>query len=438
MQIAPVVHRFLGCLAIAWLVGAIPAGAQIVFQVDSTLDEIDDDLLDGICHTDSGTCSLRAAIMQANLATGAGATILLPAGTYGLTRPIVGSDGPDSGDLNLTTPTAGNPPISIVGAGPAVTVIDANQQYRVIDVAAGRTALLSGVRISGGLTPGSGGGIISFGSLILHACSIDENVAGTFGGGIAAYGPLSLIESTVSANTSINFAGGGIFASSVEMTGSTISGNQALAGHGGGLVVSGGPLRASSSTISGNSAAQDAGGIMFASSVGSADLYNVSIVFNRGDSDGNLTGVSGGVWVGFTSVFSVRNSLIAGNTLVGSALDNDCFGTIGSYGRNLFGTDDACTILAVTGSWTLLDSLDGIGPLAMNGGGTATHALLPGSNAIDGGDPELGCIDGEGPIATDQRGAPRTFGDACDLGAYESGTLFLDDFESGDLSAWVS
>ncbi len=53
-----------------------------------------------------------------------------------------------------------------------------------------------------------------------------------------------------------------------------------------------------------------------------------------------------------------------------------------------------------------------IGPLADNGGSTQTHALLPGSPAIDAGDP-ANCP------TIDQRGITRPQGAGCDIGAYE-------------------
>ena len=62
--------------------------------------------------------------------------------------------------------------------------------------------------------------------------------------------------------------------------------------------------------------------------------------------------------------------------------------------------------------------------LAFNGGATQTHALVPGSPAIDAGDAV--CTDANGnPLLTDQRGKPRTIdgnGDGtarCDIGAFE-------------------
>ena len=52
-----------------------------------------------------------------------------------------------------------------------------------------------------------------------------------------------------------------------------------------------------------------------------------------------------------------------------------------------------------------------IGPLADNGGDTLTHALLPGSPAINAGMTDL---------TTDQRGELRPFGVEDDIGAYEA------------------
>jgi hypothetical protein len=63
-----------------------------------------------------------------------------------------------------------------------------------------------------------------------------------------------------------------------------------------------------------------------------------------------------------------------------------------------------------------------LGPLQNNGGPTQTQALLPGSPAIDAGNPS-GCTDGLGHLLkTDQRGMPRPDTEdksGCDMGAYE-------------------
>jgi hypothetical protein len=62
-----------------------------------------------------------------------------------------------------------------------------------------------------------------------------------------------------------------------------------------------------------------------------------------------------------------------------------------------------------------------LGPLANNGGPTLTHALVPGSPAINAGDPAA--MSGEGGVPQfDQRGAPftRVHGGRIDIGAFES------------------
>ena len=106
------------------------------------------------------------------------------------------------------------------------------------------------------------------------------------------------------------------------------------------------------------------------------------------------------------------------NTIVASQpAGGDCGGTGMriSQGHNL-DSDGTCIIGGAIGDITDPDPL--LGPLQDNGGPTETHALLPGSPAIDAGD------DATCPVA-DQRGVPRPpekDGDttSCDIGAYET------------------
>src|SRR5262249_46089980 len=85
----------------------------------------------------------------------------------------------------------------------------------------------------------------------------------------------------------------------------------------------------------------------------------------------------------------------------------------------------------------LLDALAG------NGGATQTHALLPGSPAIDAGDP-AGCTDASGAaLLNDQRGQERTQdGDGngtatCDIGAYEPPAIvYRNDFQGATGAEW--
>jgi hypothetical protein len=68
-------------------------------------------------------------------------------------------------------------------------------------------------------------------------------------------------------------------------------------------------------------------------------------------------------------------------------------------------------------SWGYLNSLSLVGPLQNNGGPTQTHALLPGSNAIDTG--AYTYCAGWPIYNLDQRGVSRPQGSQCDVGAFE-------------------
>ena len=96
----------------------------------------------------------------------------------------------------------------------------------------------------------------------------------------------------------------------------------------------------------------------------------------------------------------------------------DCSGAINSGGNNILYNTSSCT---VNGSATLVEPM--LGPLAYNSGPTLNHALLPGSPAIDAGNPG-GCTNNLGGIlTTDQRGLTRPVNGSsavrCDIGAFE-------------------
>ncbi|MEO8197738.1 MAG: choice-of-anchor Q domain-containing protein [Thermoanaerobaculia bacterium] len=437
--------------------------------MNSTLDQIDDDTGDGVCHTAAGTCTLRAAVMQANTISGAGATIVLPAGLYLLTRPVAGANGPDNGDLNLTTP-ADSAFIAIVGAGAATTIIDAQQIDRVLEVEAYRHASLSGLTLRNGKGAYNGGGIRNEGTLSLEGVVVTA-CSGRDGGGIASSGPLSVSRSRIEGNSAItppmeyggdgggiftngglvlvdstvsgNFAdvsGGGVLAyGAAEVLRSTIAGNAADLGGGFRVFAS---LFVTNSTISSNDSRSDGGGIWTFS--GNINVYNSTIVANQADSDVDFDGTGAGVFVGTNATFNIRNSVFAANYLSQSPVYDDCRGEIGAYGVNAFwNVAPQCAITQPDGGSTfLISSLTEIGPLQSNGGLTQTHALVAASAMIDGADPFNGCRDKSfNLIPIDQRGGPRVVGARCDLGAFEvgalpAGTIFSDGFETGDLWSW--
>ncbi|MEP7358155.1 MAG: choice-of-anchor Q domain-containing protein [Anaerolineales bacterium] len=420
---------FVTLLALAVLRApqTIAAPADVTFTVDTSADLIDADTTNGTCLP--GSCSLRAAIMQANVLQGPGVTIIVPSGTYTLTRPQAGANGADNGDLNLLAPPSGsNTIITISGAGAGTTRVNANKIDRVLSVEALRTAVISGVTLSNGyrvinsgsVIPKSGGGVYNDGNLTIIDSVIEGSESNGRGGGIFTLGTLDLRRSTLRSN--IASGGGGLYVQegTAVIRDSTLSGNHA--DDGGGILINTSSetqaLIVVNSTISGNYADTNGGGIYNAATT---FVYNTSVIDNDADHDHDeLGGIGGGVLAYPGSRFVVVNTLIARNTAISGVNDNDCDGTLELYGWNLLGTlDDGCSFTGNGISARGLVSLNSIGPLHDNGGPTQTNALLAGSEAIDSTYP-LGCTnETDAPLTTDQRGAARGVGTACDIGAFE-------------------
>ena len=122
----------------------------------------------------------------------------------------------------------------------------------------------------------------------------------------------------------------------------------------------------------------------------------------------------GGIYNGQNGTAKLKNSIVANN-------GEDCSGTMTSNGYNL-SSDSTCNF---NGPGDMNNINPNLGPLQNNGGPTQTQALLPGSPAIDAGNPS-GCTDNTGKLLkTDQRGMPRPDKEdtgGCDMGAYESQT----------------
>lgn len=428
------------------LLCSLRAQAQVVFNVDSTLDEVDSNINDGICQTAAGTCTLRAAIMQANPLSGVGATIVLPAGNFLLSRDS-GLGNEDSwGDLDLEPPPvlgAGSPSITIRGASATLTTIDASRRFRVLQVKPGREAAISDLTIRGGFSPTQqGGGIFNSGFLTIMRSRITDNeglVGGAvyndrvlfvldstisrnraeFGGGLLNDSIMTIDRSTVAENIAsefkIDFGGGGVYSNGqTTIRNSLISNNSARSNGGGISYNSAFQSTLTNTTVAGNLANTNGGGVYVA--LGTVNLNNVSVISNDADHDRDQAGgIGGGVFVVPGAVLGLRNSLIAENTVLGF-FDDDCKGVLTGYGRNMLRTTQGCSsnlaaLSLITGA--------SVGPLQNNGGPTLTHALLAGSQAIDASLTSDPCQDQNGLLSTDQRGLPRVVGVRCDIGAFE-------------------
>ena len=103
---------------------------------------------------------------------------------------------------------------------------------------------------------------------------------------------------------------------------------------------------------------------------------------------------------GLGGTLEIANSVVSGNSADLVEHEVDLRGEPTSGGHNLIGwsSDPADFPTVAEGGTNVLDATPELGPLADNGGPTLTHALLPGSPAIDAGFSSL---------ATDQRGVSR-------------------------------
>jgi hypothetical protein len=150
------------------------------------------------------------------------------------------------------------------------------------------------------------------------------------------------------------------------------------------------------STLSGNGVAVTNYDNVFTTSISNCTLNESSV--NTGD------------------IFNATGVLTIDNTVLkvgpsGHSIVN--FGTVTSLGYNL-SSDDGGGYLNGPGDQINIDPM--LGPLQDNGGPTFTHELLPGSPAIDAGDPNFAP-----PPYYDQRGPgfDRVRGVRIDVGSFE-------------------
>jgi hypothetical protein len=366
--------------------------------------------------------------------------------------------------------------LTMNGPGANALVVDGGVVDRVIDQTAYGTLTLSGLTIgygaafdygSGGCisaistldvrdaivkscemygtTNGVGGGI-SAARLVLTRSTVSGNFAmgqlNASGGGIAVAGDFTMRDSDVTGNRAVTTydhiepkaesRAGGILASrggSVTISGSTISGNVAgnaslkLPGYFGGIAMYGAygaPALIENTTITGNSAASVNGGL-YATRI--VRLVNSTIAFNIGETGAGYLGpFSAGVHVD-APWLDLSSTIVANNATTGSL--DDLSGSAEVIGANALVR--VATIPMPADTLTDDPMLAGLG---FNGGPTPTHALLPGSPAIDRGNNDAG-------LANDQRGVgfARVAGAGADIGAYEvqaagpADPIFADGFD---------
>ncbi|MEA5417610.1 CHAT domain-containing protein [Spirulina sp. CCNP1310] len=320
--------------------------------------------------------------------------------------------------------------LTIDGNGSTVSGNNASGVFNI--TLPGSTTTFQNITITEGSSSISGGGIRNLGNATVINSTISNNYSTDSGGGIRNNGMLTVINSTISGN-SAQYDGGGIDTGSVTLINSTISGNSSTNASGGGIYSNsggtitnstvannwasekGGGIRSfgavtlTNSTISNNSAGIEGGGI---SSAGGVTLANSTIAFN------NATSIGGGLALANNNTHTFTNSIIANNTAptgpdISVINGTHTFNISHSLILSTAGmTGSGIPTNGVNGNIVGLDPL--LGPLANNGGPTQTHALLPGSPALNSGD------NASTIVTVDQRGNPRIVYGRVDMGAYEA------------------
>jgi CSLREA domain-containing protein len=400
------------------------------------------DTNDGACDAD---CSLREAI---NTLPANGGAVLIPAGTY-LISGANGDNAGNSGDLDLPKGAF------LYGAGAASTVLQSDASSdRILDIDpagldAGPTVGVFDLTLTGGnsgfgdggcvRTPNQSTGPAGVGLpneyLVINRSVISNCRSSLNGGAIASPGsPMHIVDSTVTGNIAASSGGGITFSQAASVPDargvierSTISNNEStsdFAGGGGGIV-SNGKLVVLNSTIAGNRARFNGGGILVTTNNGAVRVENSTIAGNSADSNGNNSGVGGGIrfdtLVGSGALASnvqLINSVFADNVrgLAQASINQDCHATSGTPGLNTlsnwFEAPDSTCGIQLTQNVTSGDP--GLAStLANNGGSTQTLLPVSGSGVINATLAAAPCN------GIDQRSIARPQGSACDIGAVE-------------------
>ncbi len=350
-------------------------------------------------ENNTGTsCSLREAITAANSNAAFGG--------------CSAGSGPDTlnitvnGTINLTAALPNiTSSMTISGNGANLLTVrrDTGGNYRIFHIPNGGLSVeFAGITIANGNETGgsaSGGGIRSVSNLTLTNVHMTGNSASS-GSALAVENATGLIiGSTFSANAGFN----GVIETNITDGFTYVH-------------------RMRNSTISGNSTGRDTivNRAFGTPSESTLVLENCTVVGNTAPAGSAIHSNANGASV----VASTRllNTIVAGNTpsnLSSEALE----GGVADIRTNGFNLSDNFNGAFTPASTDIVAANPGLGPLALYGGPTPTHALLAGSPALD-----KGSFAGAA-ISTDQRGLPRPIdipsitaasgGNNSDIGAYE-------------------
>jgi CSLREA domain-containing protein len=440
-------------------IGSVEASFKpLTLVVNSTLDEHDGKPGDGRCSavpdpfeavTGSGpanvesvastTCTLRAAIEEANAYPSTGDTIDVEVGSNTI-------DQFEPQELDITDA------VTIHGNG---AVFNASQNTLTSGLNVDAPSTIDTFTIENAFTHISGAGIAATAPLTLDHVTLQNNFAiDTHAGGILTSADLTIIDSTITNNHctgpgSAILATGGtttivdstisgnsgaadddspdpgdmvdapvveISGNTASISGTTISNNTALLefpNGAAGLLLNTTTATVTNSTITGNQQfgleAQDqTGGVGVVVRGGSAALVDDTISNNTGQQDIDTSLPTG-------PTIEAEGSLTFAGTILEAPLGLACMAPLSSSGGYNIVSDTSCGLTG-TGDHQSTDAL--LGGLGDNGGPTQTQLPATGSPAIDAvpiGTAGL-C---DGTVTTDQRGTTRPTGPACDIGSVE-------------------
>ena len=482
----------LAGVALALTLSNVSAGATIT--VDNNQVNI----------VENNKCSLREAIINANTNSQIYDDCVGGNGNDIISLPSGGVFTINNSYTDFYGPT-GLPPIlstlTIQGHGATISRATNAPNFRLLGVAPGGDLSLFHLTLQRGKAPNADGGAIyvADSDLLINEVTIEDSVAtgDGNGGAIATYfGTVTLRASTISDN-SAGGAGGGIFSTTdlsdhpdggtVEVAYSTISGNSA-GGGGGGIAMAAngfdpgytdfldvghstisantanagggihldrgrGLAEIKASTISGNSAATEGGGL-FAGLPTTTDVYIVNSTFsgNSAEDGGGLKNQQANISI-FSSTVTGNNATDrggglyrfgGGNVYLGQSIVSGNSAPIGpeTYSEGAGYVNSFYTIFGHSGNAGTIanDGTDPLGlfdivptqPLAQIldptlqnlGGWTAVHALVAGSPALDSLDESFCTF---APVnGKDQRDknrnvniVPPDANNDCDIGAFE-------------------
>lgn len=389
--------------------GGLWNGSGTMTVVGTTIDDntasgaAADDGGGGIFNT-SGTLIVTDAMITNNLATGtsgSGGGIFSMAGTVTVT------------DTNLDGNSANRAGGAIEVVNGTLTIDNSDMTNNDVDGGSGTPNPGNGaaLHISGVTTTMISGGVVS------------GNDARREGGGLwnQTGSTMTVTNVTINNNTAsgpdVLHGGGGIFnnGGTLNLNNSTVFDNvsDGALGNGGGLHVKTGTVNVMLSTFSGNTSANNGGGLY---SNDMLMLNAVTIANNMATANG------GGIANNSATQPSLKNTIVAQNMAATGADVSNATGNYVSNGYNLIGQDGASVFPATTTDLegTVATPINPmLGLLADNGGETFTLALLQNSPAFNAGDPT--------DMFNDQTGA-MVFAGIRDIGAFESqSSLGIDD-----------